>query len=261
MTTESLIHETAIIDPTAKLGENVNIGAYSIIGEKVSIGDGSIIGPHVVLKGPTNIGKNNKIYQFASVGETPQDLSYKGEETRLEIGDNNCIREYATINRGTVKGGGLTKIGSNNMIMAYCHIAHDCQIASNVVLVNNTSLAGHVIIEDHVTLGGFTLVSQFLTIGRFVFSAMGSSINKDIPPGLLVSGQYASPISMNKIGLKRNDFSSEDIQIMGKAFKVLYKKGLRLEEALLKIEKISEGHGCLDEFIQFIKNSKNGIIR
>jgi UDP-N-acetylglucosamine acyltransferase len=177
-----MIHSTAIIDPTAIIADDVTIGPYSIIGPKVEIGSGCIIKSHVVINGPTKIGSNNQFYQFCSVGEDPQDKKYAGEATTLEIGDNNLIRENVTINRGTVQGGGITKIGDNNWIMAYVHIAHDCIIGNDNILANNASLAGHVVVDDQVILGGFTLVSQFNYIGSHAFSAMGSVISRNIPP-------------------------------------------------------------------------------
>ena len=196
-----MIHQTALIDPSAKIADDVIIGAYSIIGANVEIASGTEIASHVVINGPTRIGRNNRIFQFSSIGEEPQDKKYHGEPTLLEIGDNNLIRESVTINRGTVQGGGVTKVGSNNWIMAYVHIAHDCIIGDDNIFANNASLAGHVIVDQHVILGGFTLVSQFNHLGSHCFSAMGSVISRNVPPYVLVSGHMAEPVGINVEGL------------------------------------------------------------
>jgi UDP-N-acetylglucosamine acyltransferase len=222
------IHPTAVVDPQARLGERVDVGPFTVIGPGVEIGEGTRIGAHVNLQGPARIGRDNRIYAFSSLGEGPQDLGYGGEPTRLEIGDGNTIREGATLNRGTVRGGGVTRVGNRNFIMAYVHIAHDCRVGDHVVLVNNTSLAGHVTIEDHAMLSGFTLVSQWVSIGACAFSTMGSAINKHVPPYLLVSGNLARPVNLNMVGLKRQGFDDGEIR----SLRGLYKRLFRSRESL-----------------------------
>ncbi len=255
------IHPTAVIDPSASIGEGVSIGPYSVIGADVTIGKGSWIGPHVVVNGPTTIGEENRIYQFASIGEAPQDLKYDGEPTRLEIGDRNTIRESVTINRGTPGGGGVTKVGNDNLFMAYIHIAHDCHVGNNVIFSNNTSLAGHATVGDCVILSGFTLVHQFCSIGSYAFTGMGSAISKDVPPYLIVNGNPSAPHGLNKVGLKRRGFSDETIRELLHAYKVLYRKGLTLDEAKLELAKMAEGSEEVKRFYDFIMASKRSVIR
>jgi UDP-N-acetylglucosamine acyltransferase len=255
------IHSTAIIDPSAKIGEGVSIGPYSVIGADVEIGADTWIGPHVVINGPTTIGCDNKIHQFSSIGEAPQDLKYDGEPTRLEIGDRNTIRECVTINRGTVSGGGLTKVGSDNLLMAYIHIAHDCKIGSHVIFSNNASLAGHAHVGDYVILSGFTLVHQFCAIGDYAFTGMGSAIAKDVPPYLMISGNPAAPHGLNKVGLKRRGFSDEQVRNLLQVYKILYRKGLSLDEAKRQIAEMAEGNEEVKRFADFLEQSKRSIIR
>ena len=257
----SEIHPTALIDPSASIGEGVSIGPYSVIGADVTIGRGTWIGPHVVINGPTVIGEENRIYQFASIGEAPQDLKYDGEPTRLEIGDRNTIRESATINRGTPGGGGLTKVGNDNLLMAYIHIAHDCHVGNNVIFSNNTSLAGHASVGDYVILSGFTLVHQFCSIGSYAFTGMGSAISKDIPPYLIVNGNPSAPHGLNKVGLKRRGFSDETIRKLLNAYKVLYRKGLTLDEAKIELAKMAQESEEVKRFYDFIMESKRSVIR
>jgi len=256
-----MIHSTAIIDPSAVIADNVSIGPYTIIGADVEIGAGSEIGPHVVINGPTKIGAANKILQFSSIGEDPQDKKYAGEVTLLEIGNNNLIRENVTINRGTVQGGGITKIGNDNWIMAYVHIAHDCIIGNENILANNTTLAGHVIIDDYVILGGFTLVSQFNSMGSYSFSAMGSVISRNVPPYVLVSGHMAKPVGVNVEGLRRRQFTDAQIKNIRQAYKAIYRSGLRREEAELKLEGMQQENAEIDILIDYLKNQEGGIIR
>lgn len=256
-----MIHPTAIIDAKARLADDVKVGAYSIIGPDVEIAAGCEIASHVVIEGPTRIGKNNRIFQFASIGAEPQDKKYSGEATLLEIGDNNLIRESVTINRGTSQGGGVTKVGDNNWIMAYVHIAHDCIIGNDNIFANNASLAGHVIIDDYVILGGFTLVSQFNSLGSHAFSAMGSVISRNVPPYVLVSGHMAEPVGVNVEGLKRRGFSELQIRNIRQAYKLVYRSGLRLEDARHKLDLIKQETYELACFMDFLDNQKGGIIR
>ena len=259
-----MIHPTAIIDESANIADDVEIGPYSIIGADVTIGAGTRVESHVVIKGPASIGERNHFFQFASIGEAPQDLKYKGEPTRLEIGDDNTFRESCTVNRGTVGGGGVTRVGNHNLIMAYVHIAHDCVIHNHVILVNNASLAGHVTIHDHAILGGFTLVSQFLTIGSYVFSTMGSAINKNIPPYLLVSGNLVRPVNLNMVGLRRNGFGGAPLQAMKRVYKLLFRGHQPLDEVIGEVAEMVDKHQellPLLDFVQQHRDSKAGIIR
>ncbi|NOQ94451.1 MAG: acyl-ACP--UDP-N-acetylglucosamine O-acyltransferase [Methylophaga sp.] len=256
-----MIHSTAIIDPSAIIADDVSIGPYTIVGADVEIGSACEIGPHVVINGPTKIGSNNKILQFSSIGEEPQDKKYAGEATLLEIGDNNLIRENVTINRGTVQGGGITKIGNDNWIMAYVHIAHDCIVGNENILANNASLAGHVIIDDYVILGGFTLISQFNMMGSYSFSAMGSVISRNVPPYVLVSGHMAKPVGVNVEGLRRRQFSDAQLKNVRQAYKTIYRSGLRIEEAELKLAEMAQDDSELDLLIEYLKKQEGGIIR
>ncbi len=254
-------HPTAIIHPNAKLAADVQVGAYSIIDEHVEIGAGTKIGPHVVVTGHTLIGKNNHIFQFCSIGEVPQDKKYAGEPTRLEIGDNNVIRECCTFNIGTVQDVGVTRMGSNNWVMAYVHVAHDCQIGNNVIFANSTQLAGHVIIDDFVILGGFTGVHQFCQIGAHVMTAVGTVLLHDIPPYVKVSGSPAAPHGINSEGLKRRGFSSEALAGIKRAYKTLYRSGLTLEEAKVQISQQLAEHPEVQIMADFLKRSQRGIVR
>ena len=257
-----MIDPTTIIHQDAVIGENVEIGPYSVIGSNVEIKTGSRIGSHVTIDGPTTIGKNNHIFQFCSIGGDPQDKKYKGEtESKLLIGDGNTIREFCSINRGTVDGGGVTSIGNSNWIMAYVHIAHDCLVGDQIVFANNSTLAGHVKIDDYVILGGFTGVHQFCHIGHHSFSAISSVIVKDVPPYLMVTGNTAKPNGLNREGLKRHDFSSASIKSLSQAYKVLYREGLLLKDAIEKLEQLSEQCQEVAIFAEFIKSSKRGIAR
>ena len=256
-----MIHPSAIIDPSAVIADDVKIGPFTVIGPKVEIGPGCEIMSHVVINGPTRIGKNNRIFQFASIGEEPQDKKFHGEDTWLEIGDNNLIRESVTINRGTVGGGGVTRIGNNNWIMAYVHIAHDCIVGNDNIFANNASLAGHVLIDDNVILGGFTLVSQFNYLGSHSFSAMGSVISRNVPPYVLVSGHMAKPVGVNVEGLRRRKFSDSQIRNIRQAYKYLYRSGLRMEEAEQKLQSIEQEDKELEILFTFLDKQEGGIIR
>ena len=254
-----MIHSTAIIDPAAQLGRNVEIGPYSIIGADVVIGDDCIIGPHVVLRGPTVLGRNNRIFQFASVGEDCQDKKFKGEPTQLLIGDNNIIREFVTIHRGTTQDQGITRIGSDNLLMAYVHVAHDCVVGDHVILANNTTLAGHVHVGDWAILGGFTGVHQFCHIGAHAFTAVNSVVVQDIPPYIMAQGHNAVPRTINSEGLKRRGFSAEQISIIKRAFKILYRQGHTVSEAVEKMNELQAAE--LQPLIDFVQKSARGIIR
>ena len=256
-----MIHETAVIEPGAELGEGVSIGPYSIIGKDVSIGDGTQIGPHVVIKGPTRIGRENKIYQFASLGEDPQDKKYDNEETWLEIGDRNTIREFCTFNRGTIQDKAVTRIGNENWVMAYVHIAHDCMVGNNTIFANNASLAGHVAVEDFAILGGFTLVHQFCRIGAHSFSAMNSVISKDVPPYVMVSGHMAKPYGLNTEGLKRRGMSAEAGNQLRRAYKLIYRSGKTLKEAITELEPERVHYPEIDRMLTFLSHVTRGIVR
>jgi len=256
------IHPTAIIDENVKIGSDVSIGPYTVIGKGVEIGDGCRIASNVVLEGPCSIGKNNEIFQFASVGAAPQDKKYKGEDTWLKIGNNNVIRECTTLNRGTVQGGGTTTIGSGNLIMAYVHVAHDCHVGERTILANNTALAGHVTIHDDAILGGYSLVHQFCTVGSYAFTAMNSVISKNIPPYLMVSGHMAKPHGLNLEGLKRHDFDKQTIRYLKDAYKYLYRSRLTLDDAITEIIALSAKCPQLELLIDFLKQHvERGIIR
>ncbi len=256
-----MIHPQAIVDPGARIGKDVQIGAFSIIGPGVEIGDGTWIGPHVVILGPTRIGPNNKIYQFCSLGDAPQHLGYKGEPTRLEVGARNIIREYCTFNRGTVGGGGVTQVGDDNFIMAYCHVAHDCHVGNRTIFANGTSLAGHVTVEDQVIFGGFSMIHQFCRVGAHVMTGISTVTFKDIPPYLLVAGNTAVPHGLNVRGLKRRNFSEEAIDALRQAYRILYKSDLRLSEALARLELMAKTSPEVGYFVDFIKKSERGIVR
>mgnify|MGYP002738046777 CR=1 FL=1 len=255
------IHSTAIVDSKAQLATDVEIGAYSIIGPDVKIDNGTRVGPHVVINGHTTIGKNNQIFQFSSLGEVPQDKKYKKEETQLEIGDNNNIREFCTFNRGTAQDKGITKIGDNNWIMAYVHIAHDCHVRNHTIMANNSSLAGHVDVYDHAILGGFTLVHQFCKVGEHVITAVGSVVFKDIPPYVTAAGYDAKPHGINAEGLKRRGFSADSITNIKRAYKTLYRQSLTLEEAKTSLSEQVLSAPEVKILLDFLSLSSRGIIR
>ena len=257
----SLIHPTAIIDPKAELDSSVKVGAYTIIGPNVQIGAGSEIGPHAVIEGHTTIGENNRIFQFASLGAIPQDKKYRGEPTRLIIGNGNTIREFTTFNLGTVTGIGETRIGDDNWIMAYCHLAHDCVIGSHTIFANNASLAGHVTIGDYVILGGYTLVFQFCQIGNYAMTAFAAGVHKDVPPYFMAAGYRAEPAGINSEGMRRNGFTPEQIANVKNAYKTLYRQGLPYEEARSQIAQAAETAPELAVVRDFLADSQRSIIR
>jgi UDP-N-acetylglucosamine acyltransferase len=259
------IHPTAIVDPQAQLDSSVEVGAYSIVGPDVTIGAGSKIGPHVVVQGHTSIGSDNTIFQFASIGAAPQDKKYAGEPTRLEIGDRNTIREFVTINLGTVQDGGVTRIGNDNWIMAYVHIAHDCQLGNHITMSNNATLAGHVFLGDWVVMGGFTTVHQFCHIGAYAMTAFTAAVAQDVPPFVTAAGNRAAPVGINSVGLQRRGFSSDQIMAIKRAYKLIYRAGLSLEEAKAALraeeEKTPDAAMYLRQLREFIEASPRGIIR
>ena len=256
-----MIHPSAVIDPGTRLDHGVEVGPFAVIGAGVEIGAGTRIGPHAVIRGPTRIGRDNRIFQFASVGEDPQDIKYGGEETRLEIGDRNQIREYVTLHRGTVQDQGVTRIGNDNLFMAYTHVAHDCRIGNHVIMSNGASLAGHVEIQDWAILGGFTLVHQFCRIGAHSFCAMGSALSKDIPPYLMVAGQPAEPRGINSEGLRRRGFSPPVIAAIKRAYRTLYLAGLRLEEARERLGELAAEVPEVALLADFVADRGRGILR
>ncbi len=260
----AIVDKTAIINKDAIIQKNVIIKPYVVIGDNVEIGEGSVIETHANIYGPTKIGKNNHIYSFASIGTDPQDISYENQQdSSLIIGDNNIIREFCTINRGTEKQDSITKIGNNNMFMSYVHIAHDCQIGNNIIMANNASLAGHVKLGDYAILGGFTLVKQFCYLGCHIYTAMNCQINKDIPPYMVVSNNPTRITSINSKGLKRRNFSVNDISAIKRAFKAIYRedRGGLLSDAIEKLEQREGDNKFIDDIINFIRNSKYGIMR
>lgn len=256
-----MIDKRAIIDPSAKLADDVTVGPWSIVGPDVEIGPGTKIESHVVLKGPTKIGANNHIYQFSSIGEATPDLKYRNEPTRLVIGDNNTIRENVTIHRGTVQDRSETTIGDNNLLMAYVHIGHDSVIGNHTILVNNTALAGHVHVGDWVILSGYTLVHQFCKIGSHSFSGMGTGIGKDVPAYVTVSGAPAEVKTINTEGLRRRGFSADAISQLRRAFKILYRQGLTIDIALQRLELMLRDTPEIQVFVDSIRASERGIVR
>ncbi|PKM07283.1 MAG: acyl-[acyl-carrier-protein]--UDP-N-acetylglucosamine O-acyltransferase [Gammaproteobacteria bacterium HGW-Gammaproteobacteria-5] len=256
-----MIHKSACIDPDARIAEGVRIGAFCVIGPGVEIAAGTVIGSHVVIDGPTRIGRDNRIHSFAALGGEPQDKKYRGEPSRLEIGDRNTIREFVTFNRGTDDDNGVTRIGNDNWIMAYVHIAHDCVVGNNTVFANASSLAGHSVIDDWVILGGFTLVHQFCQVGAHAFTAMGSVINRDVPPFITVAGAYAKPHGINAEGLRRREFSSERILTIKRAYRTLYKAGLPLAEARAELAQQAEHSADVRLLLEFIDRSQRSLVR
>lgn len=256
-----MIDSSAIIHPSAKLAADVQVGPWTVIGPDVEIGEGSVIASHVVLKGPTTIGKHNHIYQFSSVGEDTPDLKYKGEPTRLVIGDHNIIREGVTIHRGTIQDRGETTIGDHNLLMAYVHVGHDSVIGNHCILVNNTALAGHVHVGDWAILSGFTLVHQFCKIGAHSFSGMGSAIGKDVPAYVMVNGSPAEAKNVNVEGLRRRGFTKDDISLLTKAYKTIYRRGLTLDEALAELNPLVAESAALKLLIDSLNSSTRGIVR
>lgn len=259
------IHPTAIVDSKAELDASVEVGAYSIIGPNVKIGAGTKVGPHVVIDGHTTIGRDNTFFQFSSIGAAPQDKKYNGEPTLLEIGDRNTIREFCTFNLGTVQDAGATRIADDNWIMAYVHIAHDCQLGSNIILANNVTLAGHVHLADWVFLGGFTTIHQFCHVGAHAMTAFTAAVSQDVPPFVTAAGNRAVPAGINSEGLKRRGFTPEQISAIKRAYKLVYRSGLSLDEAKTALAQEENNSPAAAEHVhalrEFLENTTRGIIR
>jgi UDP-N-acetylglucosamine acyltransferase len=256
-----LIDQRAVVDRAAELDGDVSVGPFAVIGPDVTIGAGTWIGPHVVINGPTRIGRENRIHQFASIGDAPQDRKYSGEPTRLEIGDRNVIREFVTINRGTLQHEGMTRVGHANWIMAYAHIAHDCRVGDQTVFANGASLAGHVSVDDWAILGGFTLVHQFCAIGTHAFCAFGSVINKDVPPFVTVTGNPARTSGLNAEGLRRHGFPEATRKALRQAYRTLYRSNLSLQEALDRLHDQSLQDDAVGVLAAFVERARRGIVR
>jgi len=255
------IHPTAQIDPSAKLAAGVEVGAFSIVGPQVVLGPGTVVGPHVVITGRTTIGARNRIFQFASIGEIPQDMKYGGEPTTTVIGDDNVIREYVSIHAGTVQDRGTTTIGNSNLLLAYVHVAHDCAIGNHAVFSNNAQLAGHVSVGDWVVFGGFTGVHQFVRIGAHAMIAGAAVVLQDVPPYVTVAGNPSTPRGTNNEGLRRRGFTAEDILVVRRAYKTLYREGRSLEEAKVELAAAAAAAPVLRPFVDFLAASKRGIVR
>jgi len=256
-----MIDPRAIVSPKARIAEGVEIGPYTVIGDGVEIGENTWVGPHAVINGPTTIGRDCKVFQFASIGDAPQDKKYKGEPTRLEIGDRNVFREFCTINRGTVSGHGVTRIGDDNLFMAYAHVAHDCVVGDKCVMANYSVLAGHVEIGDWVILAGYAGIHQFCKVGAHAFLGNNAAVTRDVPPYLLVSGTPAEPKGVNSEGLKRRDFSPEQIANIKNAYRVLYRSGLKLAEATEKLKELAQTQPEVQPFVDFLARVTRSIVR
>ncbi len=257
-----MIHPTAQIDPSAKLGAHVSVGAYSVVGAEVEIGEGTVIGPHVVIEGPTRIGRDNRISQFASLGGAPQDKKFQGERTELVIGDRNLIREFVTINRGTGDGGGVTRIGNDNWLLAYVHVAHDCQIGNNTVFSNYSALAGHVEIGDFVIMSGFSGVHQFCKVGAHAFIGMGCLVGSDVPPFVMMANeQRGRPRGINSEGLKRRGFDASRISAIKRAYRTLYMAGLTLSDAREQLVALAQESDDVRSMLEFLDRSERALAR
>lgn len=256
-----MIDPRAVVSPKARLATDVQVGPFSVIGDHVEIGPGSWIGPHAVINGPTRMGRENKVYQFASLGEAPQDKKYKGEPTRLEIGDRNVFRESCTVNRGTVLDKGITRIGDDNLLMAYSHVAHDCQLGNKIVMSNVATLGGHVEIGDWAILGGLSAVHQYSKVGAHCFIANNAAVTRDVPPYVMAVGQPAQPHSVNAEGLTRRGFTAEQILNIRRAYRILYRSKLKLADALQQLESIAAKQPEVLPFVEFVKRSTRSIVR
>jgi UDP-N-acetylglucosamine acyltransferase len=256
-----MIDSRAVVSPQAQLASDVEVGPFSVIGPGVEIGAGTWIGPHAVINGPTRIGKDNKIFQFASLGDAPQDKKYKGEPTRLEIGYRNVFRESCTVNRGTTHDTGVTRIGDDNLFMAYSHVAHDCQLGNKIVMSNVATLGGHVEVGDWVIMGGLSAVHQFTKVGAHCFIANNAAVTRDVPPYVMAVGQPAVPHSVNSEGLKRRGFSPEQILNIRRAYRLLYRSGTKLKDAMEQLERTAETQAEIKPFVEFIRRSSRSIVR
>lgn len=260
-----MIHATAVIDPKAELDSSVSVGPYTVIGAGVRIGAGTSVGPHCVIEGPTTIGRDNKIFQFASLGAAPQDKKYAGEPTQLIVGDRNTIREFCTMNRGTVQDDGITALGDDNWIMAYVHLAHDCKVGNRVIMANNAQLAGHVHVGDWAILGGFTAVHQFVHIGAHSMTGLGSILFQDLPPFIMAAGNIAEARSFNLEGLKRRGFTPEQLNAVKQMYRLLYRRGLTVDQAQIEMAGLQashpEAHDTIQLMLDFLKTATRGIIR
>ena len=256
------IHPTAVVDPSARIGANVAIGAYSVVGAEVEIGDGTVVGPHCTIEGPTRIGRDNRFHGHAAIGGDPQDKKFEGERTELVIGDRNVIREFATVNRGTGNGGGSTRIGDDNWLLAYVHVAHDCIVGNGCVFSNNATLAGHVEVGDFVILSGFAGVHQFCRIGAHAFVGMGAFVNGDVPPFVMVAQEgYGRPRGVNAEGLKRRGFDAERISAIKRAYRALYVSGAKLDEAKRQLAALADGSADVRELLDFIERGERPLLR
>jgi UDP-N-acetylglucosamine acyltransferase len=255
------VHPTAVIHPGARLHETVEVGPYSVIGPRVTIGAGSRIGPHVVIEGRTTLGERNHVFQFASVGADPQDLKYAGEDTELVLGNDNLVREFVTLHKGTAGGGGATRIGSGNLFMANSHVAHDCVVGSGCRIGNGSALAGHVTMEDHVIISGLAAVHQFTRLGKHAFISGGAMVTMDIPPYATAQGDRAELVGLNTVGLERNGYSKEQIERIKEAHRILFRSKLGLQEAVARLRAELAGHAEVDHLIDFVVSSKRGLTR
>jgi UDP-N-acetylglucosamine acyltransferase len=256
-----MIDPRAVVSPQAHIAQDVQVGPFTVIGADVVVGAGTWIGPHVVINGPTQIGAGNKIFQFASLGDAPQDKKYNGEPTRLEIGDRNVFRESVTVNRGTTHDQGVTRIGNDNLLMAYSHVAHDCQLGDQIVMANCATLGGHVEIGDWVTMGGLSAVHQFTKVGAYCFIAHNAAVTRDVPPYVMAVGRPAAAHSVNAVGLQRRGFSAAQILNIRRAYRVLYRSGLKLKAAMEELEKAAQTQAEIRPFVEFIKRSERSIVR
>lgn len=262
MTTAASVHSTAVVDPSARLGQGVTVGAFSLIGADVEIGDGTAIGPHCSITGPTRIGRDNRIHGHAAIGGDPQDKKFGGERVELVIGDRNTIREFVTLNRGTGEGGGCTRIGDDNWLLAYAHVAHDCRIGSHCVFSNNATLAGHVEVGDHVILSGFVGVHQFCRIGAHAFIGMGAFVNGDVPPFVMVAQEgYGRPRGINSEGLKRRGFDAARTSAIKRGYRALYMSGGNLDEARARLAQLAQDSDDVREMLEFVESGGRPLLR